>query len=69
MLTSIFDFCAGLFHMVFNRTVENLNRIFTMRQAAGEKMAEELLWRLRPSHGLRAKSVPRSVTATMLRTS
>lgn len=32
MLASVFDFRADLFHTVFNRTVENFYRIFTIRR-------------------------------------
>jgi hypothetical protein len=53
VLTSGFDFRARLFHTVFNRTVENFNRTFMIRERR-VRMVGELLCRSRRLRGMRA---------------
>ncbi len=45
VLASSFDLRAWLFHMVFNRTVENFYKPFTIRDLSEQKVAGELLER------------------------
>jgi hypothetical protein len=40
----LFDLSAGIFHTVFNKTVENFHELFTIPNAFRDRVANELLW-------------------------